>query len=78
MELIQVQPCPQQMNAVDCGLFAVAISVHILEGVQIQKDAFNQTHITKFQQMLLSLLNQKKKEVSQCDALAISPAFRSC
>ena len=63
LKLITSQPCPQQTNGVDCGLLAVEVSIHILEGVEVTRDTFSQGHIIKFQQMLPSLLTQKKKEL---------------
>ena len=41
LELIPPCPCPQQTNGVDCGLFAVAVSIHILQGINVASDTLN-------------------------------------
>ncbi|KAG7370719.1 Ulp1 protease family protein [Nitzschia inconspicua] len=37
--------CPKQNNSHDCGLFAVAIIWHLLEGKEIHSSVFTQDHI---------------------------------
>jgi hypothetical protein len=39
-------PCPQQQNGVDCGLFAVAIILHLLEGIEVTETLFCQKDIS--------------------------------
>ena len=38
-------PCPQQQNGVDCGLFAVAVILHLLDGHNNLEGLFTQSHI---------------------------------
>jgi hypothetical protein len=38
--------CPQQDNCFDCGLFSVAIVLHILDGQEITRQLFSQENIT--------------------------------
>jgi hypothetical protein len=44
---IHLHPCPCQSNCVDCGLFAVAVVLHIIDGVEVDDAIFNQACITQ-------------------------------
>ena len=75
LKLIKPWLCPQQENRVNCALFTVAVSVHILAGFPVWNDAFTQQHIMQFQQLLPSLLGQENKDIFHCDALQLFPEF---
>ena len=47
-EVDRTQPCPQQTKGVDCGLFTVTVTIHIVKGVEVRKDTFTLAHIMKF------------------------------
>ena len=61
MNVVQVS-CPIQQNGIDCGLFAVAICLHILEGPVIGPHIFTQQDITKLRNCLASLLAKDRNE----------------
>jgi hypothetical protein len=54
---IDVHPCPCQQNTVDCGLFAVAIILHIIDGVEVNAATFDQTCITQLRTNLTNHLS---------------------
>ena len=45
---VVLKECPQQKNSIDCGLFAVGICLHLLDGIDIQHNTFTQDNITLF------------------------------
>ena len=75
--MIASTPCPQQQNVIDCGIFAVSVCIHILEGIPINELTFQQNHIMEFRQTLPSLLQQKKKSVFWHTVLNISPLLNT-
>ena len=46
LPIITYKPCPQQKNLYDCGLFAAAICLHLLDGVMIKENTFSQDNIS--------------------------------
>ncbi|KAG7353549.1 Ulp1 protease family protein [Nitzschia inconspicua] len=44
--------CPKQNNSHDCGLFAVAVIWHLLEGKEIHSSVFTQDHIGALREAL--------------------------
>ena len=56
MNIVQVS-CPIQQNGIDCGLFAIAICLHIFEGTEIGPHIFTQQDPTKLRKYLPSLLS---------------------
>ena len=57
---ITEKPCPQQHNGIDCGLFAVAVSLHTcyLEGNKINGTTSTQTHKLKMRSILPLILTK--------------------
>ena len=60
LKLIKAQPCPQQTNGVDCGLFAVAVSILIVADLEVQKDTFTQADISDQQFIVVSTIKETK------------------
>ncbi|KAG7368619.1 MULE transposase domain containing protein [Nitzschia inconspicua] len=44
--------CPLQQNGFDCGLFAFGCVLHLLKGLDVSADIFNQQHISKLRESL--------------------------
>ncbi|KAG7344893.1 MULE transposase domain containing protein [Nitzschia inconspicua] len=44
--------CPMQQNGFDCGLFAFGCVLHLLKGLDVSADIFNQQHISKLRESL--------------------------
>ncbi|KAG9305060.1 hypothetical protein G9A89_000533 [Geosiphon pyriformis] len=53
--------CPQQRNAYDCGLFAVAAVLHLLDGHTTTEDLFHQNDITNLRQHIYDSLSNGKQ-----------------
>lgn len=49
--------CPQQENTYDCGLFAVATLLHLVDGHTVSEESFGQADITKLRQHLYDSLS---------------------
>jgi hypothetical protein len=46
LQKVEYRDCPRQLNGFDCGLFAVGIILHLVEGKDIGTETFTQQHIT--------------------------------
>ncbi|KAG7356648.1 hypothetical protein IV203_001334 [Nitzschia inconspicua] len=44
--------CPMQQNGFDCDLFAFGCVLHLLKGLDVSADIFNQQHISKLRESL--------------------------
>ena len=56
-ELLQkgtVQPCPQQQNGIDCGLFAVSIAMYDIDNVPVSRTTFSQQDVSALRRAIVS------------------------
>ena len=60
-KVVQVS-CPIQQNGIECGLFAIAICLHMFEGTHIGPHIFTQYEINKLRRYLLSLLIKDRNQ----------------
>ncbi len=44
---VQYKDCPPQRNGYDCGIFAVAMVLHLAEQIEITDDTFSQANVTQ-------------------------------
>ena len=44
-------PCPKQRNGIDCGIFAVPVLLHIIDGIPVTVDMFSQEIITSLRNL---------------------------
>jgi hypothetical protein len=58
--LLEVLPCPQQRNGIDCGLFAVGVVLHLLANVHIDTETFKDHHISNLRKELAAYLSSAK------------------
>jgi Ulp1 protease family, C-terminal catalytic domain len=49
---VMYYPCPSQQNGIDCGLFAVAVILHLIDGIVVEKNTFDQSSITNLRKEL--------------------------
>ncbi|KAG7359842.1 transposase [Nitzschia inconspicua] len=52
MEKAVYRSCPLQQNGFDCGLCAFGCVLHLLKGLDVSADIFNQQHISKLRESL--------------------------
>jgi hypothetical protein len=45
LELVEFDECPPQTNGHDCGLFAVAVLLHLIEGKEVTSQTFRQSDV---------------------------------
>ena len=55
LTLGQFRDCPQQTNCYDCGIFAVAVSLHLIEGIPLTSTSFSQNDVTKARSALAKI-----------------------
>lgn len=49
-----IQPCPQQRNGIDCGLFAVAVTMYVIDDIPLLETSFSQENISAFRFCIVS------------------------
>jgi hypothetical protein len=66
LEVIEFDDCPSQTNGHNCGLFAVAVVLHLVEGKEVNSQTFRQSDITKRWKKLAEVLasNHSVQELS--------------
>ncbi|KAI2507015.1 hypothetical protein MHU86_7400 [Fragilaria crotonensis] len=52
---VMYYPCPSQQNDIDCGLFAVAVILHLIDSIGVEKNTFDQSSITNLRKDLACL-----------------------
>jgi len=68
---VQYKDSPMQNNGYDCGIFAVAATLHLAERIPLTLQSFSQTHVTKARSELAKTLCSKT-------AVMESAIFRDC
>ena len=68
---VQYKDSPMQNNGCDCGIFAVATTLHLAERIPLTLQSFSQTHVTKARSELAKTLCSKT-------AVMESAIFRDC
>jgi hypothetical protein len=56
---VQYKDSPLQKNGCDCGIFAVATTLHLAERIPLTSHWFSQTHVTKASSELAKTLCSK-------------------
>ena len=68
---VQYKECPEQTNGFDCGIFAVAIVLHLSERIEVKMDSFSQADVTKGRSQLAEAFCLES-------AVMTSDVFRNC
>jgi hypothetical protein len=68
---VQYKACPEQKNGFDCGIFAVAIVLHLSERLEVKTDTFSQADVTKARSNLAEAFCSES-------AVMTSDVFRNC
>ena len=71
LQRVQYKACPRQKNGYDCGIIAVASTLHLAERITLTSKSFSQTHATKARSELA-------KAYATAGALMTSSVFRDC
>jgi hypothetical protein len=74
LQRAEYRDCPRQDNGYDCGIFTVAVELHLLEERVVDEKAFNQSHATEARkQLATAFINVKSpSRLHTCDV------FRNC
>ncbi|KAG7345426.1 MULE transposase domain containing protein [Nitzschia inconspicua] len=67
--------CPKQNNSHDCGLFAVAVIWHLLEGKEIHSSVFTQDHIGALREALYRGLSSNAEWATLENVSSFFPAL---
>jgi len=78
---VKVGHCPQQRNYYDCGLFGIAVVLHLATGVPVHQTVFQPTDITLLRKQLYMHLSSQynyrvqKKRITWTFQPSIAPSF---
>ena len=74
LQRAQYKECPRQNNGYDCGIFTVAVVLHLLERKEVDEMSFTQSNVTEGRKHLATaLINAKSPSREQ-----IRGVFRKC
>jgi ribosomal protein L32 len=71
LQRVHYKACPMQKNGYDCGIFAVASTLHLAERITLTSTSFSQSQVTKARSELA-------KTYATAGALMTSSVFRDC
>ena len=74
LSLLEVSPCPQQRNGIDCGLFTIGVVLHLLGKLHVTPKTFKDQHVSHLRKVLGTFLasamtGHKQKKVTIPSAL---------
>ncbi|KAI2502799.1 hypothetical protein MHU86_11623 [Fragilaria crotonensis] len=73
------QSCPEQQNGFDCGLFAVAVCLHLAEQKPVDPNSFAQCNVTEARRLLSHCLGVNTViDVDNEELETTSTYFRGC
>jgi hypothetical protein len=75
LQNVQYQDCPRQLNRYDCGLFAVGIILHLVEGKDIGTETFTQEHITNLWSELVTVFASDDGTASETTSRVVHSCF---
>ena len=73
LELVEFDECPPQTNGHDCGLFAVAVLLHLVEGKEVNSQTFRQSDI-----MILLKKLAVWESLESFETTTVSAIVRNC
>jgi hypothetical protein len=71
---VEYRDCPRQLNGYDCGIFAVAVVLHLLDQKPVDTTAFTQSDVTEGRNHLARALNARSHVIPD----TTSKLFRNC
>ena len=72
---VDIAACPQQANGVDYGLFTVAVTLHLLEGLEVNRHTFSQDNISEMRKQLAKSFKQDAKSLRFLPAQTVQSCF---
>ena len=72
---IDYKDCPNQTNGYDCSLFAYAITLHLVNNVEVKETTFIQEDITRFRFALGKVLSVEEDEINPNPRKQLSKKF---
>ena len=75
LQNVQYRDCPRQLNGYDCGLFAVGIILHLVEGKDIGTETFTQEHITNLRSELVTVFASDDGAASETTSRVVRSCF---
>jgi hypothetical protein len=79
LQTVFYQSCPEQQNGFDCGLFAVAVCLHLAERKPVDPNSFAQCNVTKARRLLSHCLGVNTViDVDNEELETTSTYFRGC
>ena len=70
--------CPVQTNGYDCGLFAVIVVLHLVEGTRLNTDTFDQKDISNLRSKLCTVFGLNVEHSAELAYKTTSEVVRNC
>jgi hypothetical protein len=72
------ESCPEQLNGFDCGIFAVAVCLHLSEQKPVDRTSFAQSNATSARRLLSGCLGDPVVVLDKAELVTIGRYFRLC
>jgi hypothetical protein len=76
-DIIAFHQCPGQYNGIDCGLFCIAVVLHLLDFKPVTEDTFNFNHCILLRSKLAAHFNRKNDYANDKQVKLYEIAFQN-
>jgi hypothetical protein len=74
-DIIGFHQCPGQYNGIDCGLFCIAVVLHLLDFKTVTEDTFNFNHCILLRSKLAAHFNRKNDDANEQTSQVVQDCF---
>ena len=68
---VDYHDCPGQLNGIDCGLFCIGVVLHLLDGIEVDRDTFTHRHCSRLRMKLSTHFTHVVHNPDDEDAMSI-------
>jgi Ulp1 protease family, C-terminal catalytic domain len=68
---VEYHDCPGQLNGIDCGLFCVGVVLHLLDGIEVDRNTFTHRHCSRLRMKLSTHFTHVVHNREDEDAMSI-------
>ena len=74
-DIMGFHQCPGQYNDIDCGLFCIAVVIHLLDFKPVTEETFNFNHCILLRSKLAAHFNRKNDDVNEQTSQVVQDCF---